>query len=326
MSTNPPPMLLSGFPLSRARTVKEACEQVGRTFSPHRLELKRGAEGLDVCHNQVRFRDVSLNTLSYGADVLIDPGQRGDFYMVQLPLSGSGVLLRAGTQIAMDPATLTVLQPRDRCQMLWSSDCCMILVQVPRDVVERWTGEHGAQGRPQFAAVRPRSEPKVACWWQTVLDLTANLDRFGEHWLRYPAAYAAMEQLLLSVFTSMLGEASSPPAASRAGSQSLRRAKEYIHAHLTVALTLPEIARHACVSPRTLEAAFRRNGDPPPLAYARDQRLISVHQAFRAAVAEGRCVNVTEVAMDHGFAHMGRFAAQYRERFGCSPSDTLRPH
>jgi AraC-like DNA-binding protein len=30
------------------------------------------------------------------------------------------------------------------------------------------------------------------------------------------------------------------------------------------------------------------------------------------------------VALRWGFTHYGRFAAQYRQRFGCSPSQTLR--
>lgn len=327
MNDAPVHQLLDAFPLSRARTLQDACEQVGRSFSPHRLELRGGADTLDVCHNQVRFRDVSLNTLRYGADVLIDPGQRGDFYMVQLPLSGSGLLLSGDEQIRMDPSTLTVLQPRERCRMLWSGDCRMILVQVPREVVARRAGEHSAGTPPRFASARQRQEPEVAAWWQTVLDLTRNLDLFGAHWLRHPAAYAAMEEFLLSAFASMLGDGGSPSAAPvRGEARCLRRAKEYIHAHLTEALSLSDIARHACVSPRTLESAFRRNGDVTPLAYARHQRLASVHAALVAAAAENRHVNVTEIAMNHGFVHMGRFAAQYRQRFGCVPSETLRIH
>jgi len=33
---------------------------------------------------------------------------------------------------------------------------------------------------------------------------------------------------------------------------------------------------------------------------------------------------VTDVALEHGFVHMGRFAGYYKQRFGCSPSATLR--
>jgi AraC-like DNA-binding protein len=34
--------------------------------------------------------------------------------------------------------------------------------------------------------------------------------------------------------------------------------------------------------------------------------------------------NVTVLAMGFGFTHMGRFAVEYRQRFGESPSETLR--
>jgi len=318
--------LLDAFPASRARTLREACEQVGRAFSPHRLELRDGAQRLDVHHNQLRLRQVSLNTLSYGADVLIDPGERGDFFMVQLPLSGRAAIYDDHAETRADPRMLTVLQPRQRCRMAWSGDCRMILVQVAREVVERRAAEWGLPARPRFASARSRQEPEVAAWWQAVLDLTCNLDRWGAQWIRHPAAYSAMEEFMLSAFTSMLSEPSSVAAAERGNERCLRRAKEYIHGHLDRALTLPEIARHACVSPRTLEAAFKRSGEASPVAYARRQRVAAVHRLLRQAAQDGRSINVTEVAMEHGFAHMGRFAAHYRALFGCAPSQTLRLH
>jgi transcriptional regulator GlxA family with amidase domain len=35
-------------------------------------------------------------------------------------------------------------------------------------------------------------------------------------------------------------------------------------------------------------------------------------------------VNVTTVALRHGFAHLGRFSVQYQAAFGESPNATLR--
>ncbi|MBS0318518.1 MAG: helix-turn-helix transcriptional regulator, partial [Proteobacteria bacterium] len=115
-------------------------------------------------------------------------------------------------------------------------------------------------------------------------------------------------------------QAASAPVEAR----SLRRAKEYIHAHLDRPLLLAEIARHACVSPRTLELVFKRHGEPSPLAYARRQRLYAAHAALRQATRDGRAQAVTDVALTYGFVHMGRFSAQYRTQFGCLPSETLK--
>lgn len=323
-----PAQLLDAFPLVRSHSVEEASDRIGRAFSPHRLALCGRSGRLNVAHNQVWLRDVSLNVLHYGADVLIDPGERGDFYMVQLPLAGKAQLACGGVEVSVDPGVLSVLQPQTLSRMLWTSDCTMLLVQVPRRLVLERAAAWGLPKVPTFAFAQSRQTPEVAAWWQMALDLTTNLDRFGAQWLRYPAAHAAMEELLLSAFASFLSDGGATPAAPprRGDARCLRRAKEFIHAHGDRALSSAEIARHACVSPRTLEAVFKRQGEIAPLAYARRWRLQQVHDALRQAAREGRSANVTETALSHGFVHMGRFAAQYRAQFGCSPSQSLRPH
>ena len=59
-----------------------------------------------------------------------------------------------------------------------------------------------------------------------------------------------------------------------------------------------------------------------PMAYVQEVRLQRVHRQLRAA-APGT-TTVTDVAHAWGFVHLGRFARRYRERFGESPSQTLR--
>lgn len=322
------PQLLDAYPLVRSRNVADASERIGRVFSRHQLALRRGE--LDVRHNQLRLNEVSLNVLRYGAEVSIDPGERGDFYLVQLPLAGHAQLASGGQQVQVDPDVLSVLQPQARSQMVWSGDCTMLLVQVPRPVVDRRAADSGAGAAPRFALTRSRRDPAVAAWWQAVLDLTHNLDRFGPQWLQHPAAAAAMSEFLLSAFTSLLCEpvdaATAPVKPQRGDARCLQRAKDYVQAHTDRALTLAEIARHACVGPRTLEAVFQRHGEGSPMAYARRCRLQAAHRVLQAAAREHRPLSVTDVALAHGFLHMGRFAAQYRAAFGCAPSDTLRWH
>lgn len=328
MNTASRPQLLQAYPLVRAQCVDEASERIGRVFSPHRLALRRGGGRLDVQHNQVRLDKVSINVLRYGADVVIDPGERGDFYLIQLPLAGSARLACGDEQVRVDRGVLSVLQPHTPSLMEWSGGCTMVLVQAPRAVVQRRAAQWGLRAQPRFALAYSRGEAAVGAWWQAALDLTRNIDRFGQQWLRHPAACMAMEEFLLSAFTVLLPHAAAAPSATpqRGDERCLRRAKEYVHAHLDRALSSAEIAGHACVTPRTLEAVFKRNGEPPPLAYARRFRLQAVHAALATARRDGRPANVTEVALAHGFIHMGRFAAQYREQFGCTPSETLRPH
>ncbi|MFF0084966.1 helix-turn-helix transcriptional regulator [Streptomyces canus] len=82
------------------------------------------------------------------------------------------------------------------------------------------------------------------------------------------------------------------------------------------------LADIAQVSLRTLQEAFRSNVGISPMAYVHEVRLQRVHQQLRAA-APGTAT-VTQVAHAWGFVHLGRFARRYRERYGESPSQTLR--
>lgn len=68
-----------------------------------------------------------------------------------------------------------------------------------------------------------------------------------------------------------------------------------------------------------LERAFHQTYGVPP------QRLLALHRlaaARRALLVQ--TASVTEVAMSHGFWHLGRFAVLYKDYFGESPSETAR--
>lgn len=323
-----PRHLLDNYPLIRSRSADEARELVGKALSPHRLNVLAGVADFDVRQNQIRLGQVALNVLSYGAEVEIDPGERGDFYLVQLPLQGRARLRCDGREAWVDPGVLGVLHPRAHTRMLWSGDCSMIMLQVPSTVLRsRLPAPPGAGGAPHFSFTQSRGDPAVAAWWQAVTDMTRNLHSHGQQWMRHPAAYGAMEAFLLTGL-DLLGPTRADPVRAPAGTgtRHLQRALDYIHAQVHRSPSLADIADAACLSPRALEAAFRRRYEQSPLAYARDVRLERVHAALRAAAAEGRRASVTDVALQHGFVHMGRFSAYYKSRFGCAPSQTLRPH
>jgi AraC-like DNA-binding protein len=114
-------------------------------------------------------------------------------------------------------------------------------------------------------------------------------------------------------------------SASYAGDtpQPLRRALEFIDEHAGEPISLNEIAVAARLSPRGLQAAFRRHLDTTPLAHLRSVRMQRAHRDLQNA-APGDGASVAAVAARWGFTHLGRFAIEYRRRFGIYPSHTLR--
>ncbi len=81
----------------------------------------------------------------------------------------------------------------------------------------------------------------------------------------------------------------------------------------------------ACGAPRrTLNYAFQQVLGMGPVTYLRRLRLNQVRRSLRRHGDGDLRIGVTEMALDHGFWHLGRFSSQYRELFGESPHASVR--
>ena len=69
-----------------------------------------------------------------------------------------------------------------------------------------------------------------------------------------------------------------------------------------------------------LQAAFRKWRQVTPTEYLRTIRLQRVRDALLQADPS---TTVTDVALDHGFFHLGRFSQHYKRAFGENPAATL---
>ena len=101
----------------------------------------------------------------------------------------------------------------------------------------------------------------------------------------------------------------------------VRRARQYIGAHLDDAMTIGDVAAAAGVAHRTLYKHFHDMRGISPMRYARDCRFAEVRQALLQAGPQDR---VTTIAVQWDFCHLGRFSVEYRKRYGETPSETLR--
>ena len=105
--------------------------------------------------------------------------------------------------------------------------------------------------------------------------------------------------------------------------QALDRARAFIDGHLGETIRMTDLCHHAGVSLKTLERLFRRELQASPSEYVERSRLDRVRRILAGGADSGR--TVTEIATEHGFRHLGRFAAAYRRQFGEYPSQ-VRPY
>ncbi len=111
------------------------------------------------------------------------------------------------------------------------------------------------------------------------------------------------------------------PAPGEARPRIVKRVIDAIHDDPAHDWTVLEMAERAGLGVRRLQDGFRRYVGRSPTKYLADVRLRRVREDLTQA---GPDDTVRSIALRWGFAHTGRFAATYRDRFGTVPSDALR--
>lgn len=140
--------------------------------------------------------------------------------------------------------------------------------------------------------------------------------------LRRPVAQHAAAAFVSDLFAALDGsDASDVARANRLSASRVRSAQEFMRAGSDQPLTIVEVADAVGVGPRVLQAAFQRHVGMSPREALTAMRLDRARERLLSA---DPMMTVTDAAELSGFAHLGRFALAYRQRFGESPSETRR--
>lgn len=139
------------------------------------------------------------------------------------------------------------------------------------------------------------------------------------------AADSAWQQGVLLALLEMLDHRCAEPELA-ASLQRRRRvvalAREYIHAHRSEAITVPELCEQVHVSRRTLQYCFEDVLGMSPMLYLRMMRLNGVRRQLNDG-APGE-VAIGDVAGAWGLSNFSQFSSDYRKLFGLCPSATLK--
>jgi AraC-like DNA-binding protein len=186
---------------------------------------------------------------------------------------------------------------------------------------------HGLAGRELHA---PRSTsiirpgPAALARLRRLHNIGAGLARKAPALLAHPETARALENALVHAMIACLAE--HEPVADSLGSRShsavMARFGRALEAEPKRPLYLAEICAATGVAERTLRLCCREHLGMGPVRFLWLRRM---HLARHALVAsDPAATSVTEIAVDHGFWELGRFAVAYRSLFGESPSASLR--
>jgi len=139
-----------------------------------------------------------------------------------------------------------------------------------------------------------------------------------------PEVARALEQELIHALVNCLtvGDAGGNLKKRRHHADIMVRFEDALAAHGDPHLNLPALCSAIGVPERTLRACCTEFLGMSPTRYHLLRRLNMVRSALRRADPE--TTSVAEIAREHQFLELGRFAVAYRTVFGEMPSSTLR--
>jgi AraC-like DNA-binding protein len=319
--------LLEGHRIFHSRDVDEARAYLGR--KAFELDIKPSlARELDTRVNGVYLPGMWFGYFQYGPPVATRAVGREDYWL-QWPIHGQMEVAGSASSVICDTRRAAVLSPThaDFYLVQSSSRCARLCLSVTKACL---VGQLAAllgelpTAPLEFAPTVDLTTGYGRSLARYVLMAVADLEQPGSI-LWSPATMATFEQFIVTAL--LLSHPHNYSDALRRLEKQLaprdvKRAVDYIEAHLEQAISVADLVRATGVAGRTLFMHFKTFKGVSPMRYLREARLRRARQALARAGPEA---NVTEVAMSLGFTHMGRFAVAYRRHFGESPSQTLRP-
>jgi AraC-like DNA-binding protein len=320
---------LAAFARVTTDDVDEAAEEIGRIFCPHDLEpAEVRAAGFSARHNCADFDGFSINYVAYGGSVGIDPGCLDRFFLVQVPLAGSA-RIRAGVgelDVAPNRAA-SLLSPTIPTRMMWR-DCAQAILLLDRRMVEQRAAALSgrATGTVEFDPVIDLEAPSGRTLQAGLAGLMTLAERLGPSGRLSPVAMADWRELLLDHLLNRQRHGLSDAIETFSGQaerlpRALRAARDHLADNAGEPLDLEALACAAGIGIRALQLGFRRHFGVSISQMLLGLRLAGLHARLAQAAPD---TSITDIAFDLGFTHLGRMAGAYREKFGETPSATLR--
>ena len=155
-------------------------------------------------------------------------------------------------------------------------------------------------------------------------DTAEKLAKSSPEILAHPEVARSLEASLIYAMVMCLTESIpvEPDSGHRKHAMVIARFEEMMEASMDRPLYLTDICNATGVSERTLRLCCQEHLGMGPIRYLWLRRM---HLTRRALIlADSTMATVTEIATDHGFWELGRFATKYRALFGESPLASLR--
>lgn len=305
----------------------EVQNRISNFLIPHRMELINQKRPVNITLRSAQLARASISYFNYRAATVIKIESQRDHYIVEIPLSGVADTCLGRNRFISRKGSAAIISPGTDFRARWTADCTKLLMIFEREAVERELCnilQKSVRNPVVFELGMDLESHTGKSLWRTVRYVIKELEHYSSTTDLNALVRVQLEQLLTwslllnqqNNYSSVLADGDLP-----CQPRFIRKAEEYMRAHCAQPLSIEELSRNACVSPRNLFAGFRKHKGMSPLSYFTNLRFELVHEALKKGSPRE---TVSRIATKWGFYQLGRFSVEYKRRYGESPSQTLK--
>lgn len=296
----------------------DVSDYVNAHVGHHRLTVL-GTGDMRASLRYADFARLGLSHIGYGGEVRVQSPDIEEIYHLQVVTNGRCTWNYDGDLLSLSAGQALMMNPRERIDLTYSNDCQKLIVKVPESVLKSACLQNG------------RTLPKDGLRFDhRVMELNSSLafmrlleavyEEASEGCVDIGSVCESYASLLagklLSLFPCNLQQES-----RGGGDQQLQLIRRYLQERIKDDVSVEELAALCNVSVRTLYNLFAKEVGTTPKLFIKQMKLQCLQSDLKQGIGAR---NVTEIALDYGFTHLGRFSSDYRKLFGELPSETLR--
>lgn len=310
--------------LIKTKSLDEARVLIGEKISPHDIDILDRKEDLDVRYRGVSNEQFAILSARMGADVRIKPRDTTRFYYAYTPLKGHARVYSRGDEMELDELQTMIVSPETAYLLDVPGRSARLVIGLEASSLHAYLEMLMLRtlSQPLKFDMRSADEATSRIWQTFIASIGRALFSPAETIARTrvmktfsEAAMAMALELFPHNYQDALRDQKIDLDTKR-----LNVALDYIHANLRQTIALKDVSQACGMSGRNLQLLFKKRFDQSPMEYFKTQKYAMIHEALESApIGSG----VTDILGRFDVVASGYFSAQYKRRFGCTPSQSV---
>jgi AraC-like DNA-binding protein len=304
----------------------DACrDYINASTGTHEFDITRASTFRDFVHHECPIGRISLNRVNLDCTdgFRITKSDAAPYYSFQFLLDGECRVDGPFGTVLAKPGDVFILDPDQVTREFWSRNCLQFILRVDREYIEQTIMAELGRTLGSHLVFDPHlPDPGIGSWLDRIVEgfkYGSGSPILGDRRVVKGFEQTLVTMLLTGLHHSESEEYSRPVTV--AAPYYVKRAENFIRAHLNDELTVDSIASAAGVSARSMFYGFKRWRGTTPMAFVRNARLDVARKELEAARHTG--ATVSQAAINAGFTNFSQFSKIYKARFGETPSATL---